>query len=194
VTGPVVFVGGIHGAGKSTISRDLSSRLSAAHTTASALIRSSAAEGHAVTVSDRDKGVPDVDANQALLLRGLRTYRSRLVRSDQPLVLDGHFCLLGATNAAADVPVEIFAAIAPVALVLVGVDPKIAVERLTARDGSAPSLATMAGLAERERRHAETVADWLAVPLLLVDGDSIAAPSLEIAAGRLAALLSRGVS
>ena len=65
-----IFIAGIHGAGKSTISRELAKLLGASHVTAGDLIRASASATNKVTVGV--KAVPNVDANQQLLIRGWR--------------------------------------------------------------------------------------------------------------------------
>src|SRR2546425_12769037 len=53
--------------------------------------RETASAAHTVTVGVGDKAVPDVDANQTLLLRGLDLYRARI--GVGPILLDGHFSL-----------------------------------------------------------------------------------------------------
>ena len=78
-----VFVAGIHGAGKSTICRELARLIGASHATAGDLIRANAT----TEVTAGVKAVPDVDANQELLLRGLAMHRAA---SAAPLLLDGH--------------------------------------------------------------------------------------------------------
>jgi Mg-chelatase subunit ChlI len=55
VTQAMVFVGGIHGVGKTTISRALAALLPAAHVTAGSLIRETASPAHRVTVGIGDK-------------------------------------------------------------------------------------------------------------------------------------------
>ncbi|MGA2257211.1 MAG: ATP-binding protein [Thermoguttaceae bacterium] len=95
-----VFVAGIHGAGKSTICRELGRLLGVFHATAGDLIRANANATTEVTVGV--KAVPKVDANQLLLLRELAAYRAR---NTGPLLLDGHFVLLKPDRAIAEIPV-----------------------------------------------------------------------------------------
>src|SRR5258708_2323090 len=111
-----IFVAGIHGAGKSTICRELARLLGAFHATAGDLIRANANATTEVTVGV--KAVPNVDANQ-LLLRGLAVYRAR---NTGLLLLDGHFVLLKPDRAIAEIPVTVYEAIAPVAVLLVEAD------------------------------------------------------------------------
>jgi adenylate kinase len=112
----IVFVGGIHGSGKTTLSQALAVLVPAAHLTAGGLIREAAEPGHVVTVGPQDKAVPNVDANQAVLLRGLAAYQARNADDLRVLLLDGHFTLMNASGEIEEVPLEVFKTIAPIAL------------------------------------------------------------------------------
>jgi adenylate kinase len=164
----IVFVGGIHGAGKTTLSRRVASLLSASHVTAGAMIRENAQAGTVVTTGRANKAVPDVDANQELLLRGLALYRARVAG---PILLDGHFSLLRPTGEVVPIPLTVFRSIAPSAVLLVQADKAVVRRRLVERDGSAPPLETIALLAEREEASARTVCRDLRIPLSLARGD-----------------------
>jgi adenylate kinase len=67
---PILFVGGVHGSGKTTICRLIAEAYPAVHVTAGALICEAADASHIVTVGAQDKAVPDVDANQAVVAEG----------------------------------------------------------------------------------------------------------------------------
>ena len=112
----IVFVGGIHGAGKTTVSRLLTGLLSASHITAGGLIRETASAAHTVTIGVGNKAVPDVDANQALLFAAL-LYRARI--GSGPILLYGHFSLLDPGGTVIGIPLAVYEAIAPVAVLLV---------------------------------------------------------------------------
>jgi adenylate kinase len=166
---PIVFVGGIHGVGKTTLSRLVAERLSASHVTAGGLIRETASASHIVTVGIGNKAVPDVDANQELLLRGLERYRSRVAG---PILLDGHFSLLDQSGKVVEIPMTVYEAIAPVAVLLVEADDHVVRERLIERDGAAPPMTAISLLAERERACAEAVGSGLRIPILSSRGDT----------------------
>jgi adenylate kinase len=170
-----VFVASIHGAGKSTICRELALLLGAFHVTAGDLIRVNANATTDVTVGV--KAVPNVDANQLLLLRGLVTYRAR---NKGPLLLDGHFLLLKPDRAMAEIPVAVYEAIAPVAVLLVEADSIAIHSRLMERDKEAVPIAIITEFARRERAQAARVCGNLKIPLLAVPGNDavIAAASL----------------
>ena len=131
---PIVFVGGVHGSGKTTICRLIAEAYPAVHVTAGALIREAADASHVVTVGAQDKAVPDVDANQAMLLRGLEAYRAR-TGDVGLLLLDGHFALADAGGTPVDVPLAVFRKIGPGAVLLVETDPAMVHRRLAGRGG-----------------------------------------------------------
>lgn len=186
----IVFVGGIHGAGKTTVSRLLGLALSASHVTAGTLIRESAGRETITSAGIGNKAVPDMHANQELLLRGLALYRAR---TPGPIVLDGHFCLMKPDGTVVAVPRAVFEAIAPVAVVLIESEPAVVHTRLLGRDGAAPQLIAIGSLSERERFEARTVSMALKIPMLAVRGDVPADKASEVAASQLLPLL-RGVA
>lgn len=168
---PIVFVGGVHGSGKTTLSRLLAAALPAAHVTAGGLIREAAATGHVVTVGAQDKAVPDVDANQATLLRGLSAYQARTADDARPLLLDGHFTLMNPEGEIVEVPATVFTAIGPMAVVIVETDPAVVHRRLAERAPEAPSAELIARLADRERERANAMSKAQKVPIFTLTGD-----------------------
>jgi adenylate kinase len=183
----IVFVGGVHGSGKTTICRLLVDSLPVAHVTAGALIREAADPAHVVTVGAQDKAVPDVKANQDVLLRGLSAYRARM--GPEPILLDGHFALMDPSGCLVDVPSAVFADIAPVCILLVEADAHTVHKRLSARAADGPSVTLIRELGERERARATETAVALKIPLWLLAGDGEAGQSAAEAAAYLRPLL-----
>jgi adenylate kinase len=186
-----IFVGGVHGAGKTTFGKELARLLEASHVTAGGLIRENASASDRVTAGVGAKAVPDVDANQRLLLRGLELYRARIGLG--PMLIDGHFVLLDATGAIVEIPLAVYEAIAPVAVLLVEADARTIHGRLLERDGEAPAVATLAELMVRERAHAEHVCGSLGLPLWNVAGDVAADREAAAAASRVQSILGGAV-
>jgi adenylate kinase len=186
-----IFLGGVHGAGKTTFSKELARLLQASHVTAGGLIRENASASDRVTVGVGGKAVPDVDANQLLLLRGLELYRARI--GPGPVLLDGHFVLLDATGAIVEIPLVVYQAIAPVAVLLVEADAGTINGRLLERDGEAPSMATLTELMVRERAHAEFVSASLGLPFWNVAGDAAADGEAAAVASRVRSILGDAV-
>ncbi len=182
---PVVFIGGIHGVGKTSLSRQLAALLGAEHITAGALIRAAASPSDVVTVGPGNKAVPDVDANQERLLRGLAAHRAmgrEALRRKRGLLLDGHFCLLNPGGHVVEIPYTFFQAINPVAVLLVESDLGTVIRRLLERDGSAPSVESLAALAECERTHATAVCAQLGIPLCHATGNTNPDVAAQLAA------------
>jgi len=176
---PIIFVGGVHGAGKTTLSKRLAEFLPAAHVTAGSLIREAASAEHVVTVGAQDKAVLDVNANQVALLRGLAAYQAR-TSDDRPLLLDGHFTLTSPENEIVDVPSAVFAAIAPVAVLLVRTNPAVVHQRLAARAPEAPAPDLIVRLAERENERANATANALTIPIFTLAGDASGEQDLQV--------------
>lgn len=177
----LVFVGGIHGAGKTTISRRAATLLSAVHASAGSLI-AEAARRQVITVSAGSKAVRDIDWNQALLLQGLASLRERI---SGPLVVDGHLCLMNGRGEITEITVEVFKAIKPAAMLLVNADPVIVHARLLARGGEVLSLDVVRTLAAREAAHAAAVAGALGIPIVEARGDGDPDDAAMAAAARL---------
>jgi adenylate kinase len=180
----IVFVGGIHGVGKTTLCQMLASLLHASHVTAGSLIQETAGVDVATTVG---KAVPDISANQQLLLKGLDSYRCRVAG---PIVLDGHFSLLQPSGEVVEIPIAVYVAIAPRAVVLVETDSQTAHDRLARRDGTAPSLETVSLLARHERAGAEAACAALRVPMIVVRGEDITDSAAQLAASALRPLFT----
>lgn len=157
------FVAGIYGVGKTSLCRKLAPALAAPHCTASELIR------HGANLEDRsDKAVNDVQGNQKRLLLALAELR----RSKQPILLDGHFCLLDSRGGIARIPLEVFAAIEPAAILLVEAPVDVVQLRLEQRDGRSYDPALLTDLARQEHEQAELVSSTLRVPLRSVGADA----------------------
>lgn len=182
----LVFVGGVHGAGKSSICRALETLLPASHVTAGGLIRENAGDT-TVTVGAGNKAVPNIDANQLLLLRGLELYRARA--DDKPILLDGHFSLLNANGKVVAIPLAVYESLAPLAVVFVEADVATVRKRRVERDGDAPPLDTISLLSARERENANTVCEALGIRIISVRGDGDAEPAARQVASALREIL-----
>lgn len=184
----ILFVGGVHGAGKTTISTLLAERLRAFHVTAGQLIRETAGSNYSVTTAPGNKTVSNVDANQELLLQGLDLCKARVGRGT--IILDGHFSLLSSDESVSVIPLSVFRAIAPVGVLLVESENAKIHARLVSRDPDhAPSVAVLAMLSLRERLQAETVCADLRIWLEVVRGDGVSVDSAESVVPRLERLL-----
>jgi adenylate kinase len=155
-----IFVGGVHGVGKTTFCAALGPVLSAEHVTASSLIRK-------CRTLDSSKLVSTVQENQRALIEAYRELETTCGR----VLLDGHFCLLNKTKEVERVPDAVFRGLS-VDMFLMLIAPEEEVERrLSTRVESASGLdlETLRRLQAQEVQHAQGLAESLAIPLLTVD-------------------------
>lgn len=148
----VVFVGGVHGVGKTTFCRNLAKELGGTHVSASSLIGDPARVGRVVQ---------SVEENQQLLVERLRSYEC----PSALLLLDGHFALSTNDGLVQRVPIWTFREIGPAALVLLTAPTETLHARLLARDRDAPTPGEIDALQREESATAELVASSLGIPL-----------------------------
>lgn len=152
---PFLFVGGLHGVGKSTLCDSTFAPAGYHCVTASSLIRL------AKTHSDHGKLVDDISDNQAALLKQLELEKE----TRRHLLLDGHFCLLNGQGVVEPIDIDVFKAMAPSALLLVKCDPQVVAARLNNRDGKNWSPEMLRDFQEEEENHAVRVSEALRVGL-----------------------------
>jgi predicted transcriptional regulator/adenylate kinase len=159
VPSALIFVGGIHGVGKTTICRKAFVPLGYRCMTASSLI---AAHGR---ITDNNKRVDDVPGNQIALIEQLATEKS----SHNRLLIDGHFTLLNRQGHIELVDLCVFQNMQPDRLILIKGDTKETVRRLIDRDGRKWSQKLVAAFQTEEEKHARHVSNALGIPLHIFD-------------------------
>ena len=162
----LVFLGGAHGTGKSSLAAALGARLSVKVLSASQLIRE---EG--VQPSTPDKRVGDVDGNQERLLRALARHRALHAK----ILLDGHYCVRSSTGHTVAITCEVFRRIAPAALLLLVDEPLAIAKRLVERDTLQHELADLTAHNDCEQEAALVVSTDLGIRLHVLH----APPSVE---------------
>lgn len=153
-----VFLGGVHGVGKTTACNTVFVEAGYCCVTASSLIKTFKSN------TDKGKRVNDIAYNQAALLKQLAIERQK---HDQ-LLLDGHFCLINSRDQIEPIAVDVFNAINPDLLILLKGDPEVIAERLTRRDGKPWSLTFIQQFQEAEERHAQLISRKLNTPLKVI--------------------------
>jgi adenylate kinase len=162
-SGRLIFVGGIYGSGKTTTCAQLATLLGAIHLRASELAR------HQVKgTADDGKAVDDVESNQRALLANLDIER---LRGDL-VILDGHYCIYDRKSSISRIGFDIFESIRPAVLLLIDIEPELALHRLTNREQGIFNFSRLSALRTQERTHAEAVSDHLAVALNVVGFDA----------------------
>ena len=155
----IIFIGGVHGVGKTTICSRICQEIGAEHLVASDIIKKVAGKNREVTVDG--KRVANVAQNQDLLLIGL----SDILVSGKRYLLDGHFTLMSPDNKTRPIPLETFRGIGPKALILLSDEHGAIAIRLLARGGAKFDASLIAEMQEAEISHAKKVAADLNKPL-----------------------------
>lgn len=157
----LIFLGGVHGVGKTAMCEDFAGKLGLIAVSASAVIRGERQQPS----SDSRTVVKDVDGNQSLLIRGVR----RLL-SDAPgcYLLDGHFALRTLAGNIEKVDANVFNEMGVKGLICLVDEPVAIAHRLTVRDGLVPDAVAISELQSYELHSAEAVSRALGVELKVV--------------------------
>lgn len=155
----IIFIGGVHGVGKSSFCSELSKKFNIEHITASSLIKRRKSLA-------KDKQVDNVIDNQAILVEELSTYKS----NKRVILLDGHFTLLKSKRKFEDVPLDTFKSISPKAIALLSDSPENIAARISNRDGKNPiSENEIELLQNREIERAKIIQENLRIPLIQIN-------------------------
>jgi adenylate kinase len=158
----VIFVGGIHGVGKSTCCQRASERTGLLWLTASALIKSERESA----IAESSKEVLDVAGNQELLIRGL----DKRVRSGhERVILDGHFTLLKSGGEIIAVEQNVFRQLGLEKIVVFRDDPTSICDRLRERDGKEWSISVVQVHQDAELEQGRRIALNLGISFITLD-------------------------
>lgn len=162
----VLFVGGVHGVGKSTCCSQVAQIAGCLHVSASGIIR----REHAGAIAATGKLVADVGGNQDLLVRGFLAFKREALGSS--ILLDGHFAMRNSSGVIEPVEIDVFKALGIDHLVCLVDEPNVIAVRLDQRDGQASANLEIADLQNAELQNARLVASTLGLPFtLLQSGD-----------------------
>lgn len=150
-----IFVGGVHGVGKSTCCKQVAESHGWSHLSASEVIRGQRADA----IAKLGKLVANVDANQDLLLRGIEVFRAS--SSGGSILLDGHFALRVADGSIQRLPTSVFAALQLDGITCYIDEPAAIAERLRERDHQEVREDDVVALQQEELMHAREVAKAL---------------------------------
>lgn len=158
----IIFVGGVHGVGKSTCCQQVAERTGLRWLTASILIKAEMQSAIAVG----SKVVVDPLGNQELLIRGVRNCMS----PDQGrALLDGHFTLLNSDGKIVAIDIDVFVRLGLERIIVIRDEAAAICNRLRERDGQAWSISTINLHQDAEISQAHAVATKLRIPVLLID-------------------------
>lgn len=155
--GKIIFVGGVHGVGKSTFADMIKSQYPKIESLSCSKIIKWENPAH--------KEVEDVGETQNALLSNLPYF----IDQDKNYILDGHFCLLTEQGGIERVPIEVFETMSPSRIVVLKERPDVICQRLNQRDSRNYSLDLITEFQVEEIKYATEVADTLGVTLEVCD-------------------------
>lgn len=156
----IIFIGGIHGAGKGTICNEIVLKTDLIHLTASQILN-----WEEISESD-NKLVKDITSTQSRLIIGLKN----LIKKDKKYLLDGHFCLLNSKEIPSRIDEETFDQINPKAIVIVIDDVKKITQRLKVRDDKFYDIEILNELQQMEIEYAKYLSNKYSVPYIEIKG------------------------
>jgi adenylate kinase len=161
----MIFVGGIHGVGKSFFCKKVSQKFNLLHYSSSALITEEKKE-----IFSTNKKINNLDKNQDLLLTAIQ--RHNLLNQD--FLLDGHFCLLNKEGEVTRIPEETFNMLSPSSVIILIDSPEIIAERLSQRDKVEYDLDFIGHFQKEEVDYAQKITSNLEIPIHIIkSGESI---------------------
>ncbi|WP_025844710.1 ATP-binding protein [Paenibacillus ehimensis] len=159
----MMFIGGIHGVGKTSLCKDLSNFFNIPHFSASKLISEEKAE-----VYSRNKLITDINTNQDFLSASL----NRLSINGW-FLLDGHFCLLNQESKITRIPFDTFRAISPKTIIVLTDSISSVQERFFQRDNYQFDYRLLQSFQREEVKYAEEVSSELGIPMITVQAGDI---------------------
>lgn len=160
----IVFIGGIHGAGKGRLCAEISQKLDVIHLSASDLLQWSD-----LNEDNTNKNVEDIRNTQERLVKGLQN----IIKSNKRYIIDGHFCLLDKNGEIQTVPQDTFEHILPIAILVLEETPEVISTRLLARDNKCYSPSFLTKMQEKEIETAHEIAKHLGIDILTINSQNV---------------------
>lgn len=156
----IIFIGGIHGVGKSTMCNELSKKCNMAEYSCGTLIR----KVNDKLLRKEDKRVHNINMTQNALIQGVKEFVQ-----ESNIILDGHFCLLNDSKSVERIPEYVFEELKP-AIIIVLVRDAIEIEKsLLARDNIDYTYDILNAFQQKEILYAKELATKLNIPFCKYD-------------------------
>jgi adenylate kinase len=154
----IIFIGGIHGVGKTALCKHICSQLKLEYLSASQVLNWSS-----INNDQKNKNVQDIDFTQNLLIQGMQ----KLVNKDCTYVLDGHLCLFDKDKNVTRVPLSTFERINPMAICVITSNPAEIKKRLYVRDGLNYDIELLERMQEEEISYGRQLSSVLKIPFYI---------------------------
>jgi adenylate kinase len=156
----ILFIGGVHGVGKTTLCEQVASELRLKHFSAGHLIKA-----YNRSVNAGDKVVADVAGNQSVLLKAI----SASTRPEDRILLDGHFVLRSSCTELERIPIQTFKDLDITSCIVVVDEPATIIQRIAKRDAVSLSEEMIKEMQEEELRYSMEVTSLLRIPHVVVN-------------------------
>ena len=163
----LIFLGGVHGVGKTTLCKLIKDSTGTPHYTASKLI------SNQIKSTFTTKKIKNIDSNQDALISAINSFSF----DSKYYILDGHYCLLNSESKIIKIPASTFRSLEPAAIILMKATSEDIVKRLSERDCQEYPLRLIESFQEKEEAYYEELKRDLGVPNFLVTGET---PSIEV--------------
>lgn len=146
-----IFVGGVHGSGKTELCKKIQEKIDCVYLSASQLLK----------WSKKEKNVENVQENQRILKELLK----KEMQDDKIYLIDGHFALWNKEYKCEKVPLTFFEDLNIKCILLTVEDYSVIYERLCTRDETNVALKNIEDMSKIESEQAIFISENLKVPL-----------------------------
>lgn len=155
------FIGGVHGSGKGTSSREIYNNTELIYLEASKVLKWENLS------SQQNKKVINIEFTQNRLLFNL----SQIIKPETSYLLDGHYCLINENNEIERIEINTFEKINPKSLSIKIDEPVEIKKRLQLRDDKDYDLDFIVHFQNEELKYAKFLSEILKKPLFLLNND-----------------------
>ncbi|MBW7989516.1 MAG: AAA family ATPase [Planctomycetes bacterium] len=153
----IIFIGGVHGVGKTPLCKSVCTKFNVIHHSASKLITK-----YSHIKFPSNKRVENIQRNQDALICAINKY----LDTNKNYLLDGHFCLLDQDGVVTKIPLSTFTVISPMFIILLHEDPSNIYFRLQDRDRERYDMDFLSSFQKQELHYSRLVATKLNIPYL----------------------------
>lgn len=153
----IIFIGGVHGVGKTTLCESACSKFNVIHYSASDLIKK---YSHIELPSN--VRVKNINRNQDALISTINKH----LDTNKNYLLDGHFCLLDQDGEITKIPLSTFTAMSPMAIILLHDNPSNIYFRIQDSGREIHDMDLLLSFQEQELHYSQSVATKLNIPYL----------------------------
>lgn len=154
----VIFVGGIHGVGKTYFCSNLSQNINRQHFSCSELI------SKFKDINPQNKLTKDIDENQTILKLALDTY----LLPTNDYILDGHFCLINEQGDISRIPESTFINLNISNILVLENDCNIIIDNLKKRDNKIYKESLIQKFQQEEILYAKYIANLLDINIEII--------------------------